>query len=827
MWTRVLALDEHDEEADHSLEASMASSGKYAELAQHLAGRADRMRARSAPVEMLRAVRLRRAAILEQRLGREEEACDELTLLLGESPDNAGALRYLADLLERRHQFAQSAPLWRRAATLESDGGERAELEMRAGIASKAAGEHSAALDHAKRALAIDPSRNDARGLRVDAARALGSDVELGYALEANASVEEDPAARSRLLVEAAQAAARAGDGPKAVDRAQRAAEAAPDRATPQLLARGLEYRMRGAGTVDDARRTLEQLERVSEPVSRADAALRAFLVAEALDVSLGAAARAGLKELARVREAAGPHALLAVGLAERFAAAGDPGTAVDEYLAAREGPFLDLRKPGAVALAAADAALQTNRLAEAKLFIDQAERIDEFRAGAAERSAILAERERPVAPPATTAEARRSVPPGAGSLEQLEAAVRRATTPGERARARLTLGRARLTQGDTRSAEPLLWEALADGLVEAGDVLAPLLASGSDRAPDMVRLRRQQALLEPGDPRRLQALREAALADDDRVYARAVEHVLRAFDPGAGPLPPPPLAHQPEHAGVFALLVRPSLDAAGEALSVLWEGASQLFVRDPASYGITGVERVVPGPTSVIARLYEAAMRLLGTARVPLYLARSSAPAPTAQVALLAPPSVVLSGDVREDNAALRFTLGRALSAAMPHNVLRLGLPPRDGRALIEALRAAFGSPEIGRRVDVNAARMAESFWQIVPARAQRRLQELLGAGTPGEYEDLVGRAEQSGRRVGMFLAGDFGLAARVLVAESAPQLAASLSPHHLRALCDELPALADLVRLAVSREYADARWHVVAPPQRGTGPSGRFSLF
>ncbi|MGH7435808.1 MAG: hypothetical protein ACRENE_09050, partial [Polyangiaceae bacterium] len=200
----------------------------------------------------------------------------------------------------------------------------------------------------------------------------------------------------------------------------------------------------------------------------------------------------------------------------------------------------------------------------------------------------------------------------------------------------------------------------------------------------------------------------------------------------------------------------------------------------------------------------------------------------PTAHVALLSPPAVVLSGDVREENATLRFVLGRALAAALPHNVLRLGLPARDGRALVEALRAAFGSPEIGRRVDAHAARMAESFWQIVPARAQRRLQELLGSGGAAEYEDLVARAQQSGRRVGMFLAGDFSCAARAVVAESAPHLDTLLSPQHLRSACEQLPALADLARLAVSREYADARWHVVAPPpKRGTMPSGRFSLF
>ncbi|MGH7296892.1 MAG: hypothetical protein ACRELB_18275, partial [Polyangiaceae bacterium] len=345
--------------------------------------------------------------------------------------------------------------------------------------------------------------------------------------------------------------------------------------------------------------------------------------------------------------------------------------------------------------------------------------------------------------------------------FDELEAAVRAASSPGERARARLALGRKRLEHGDARGAEPLLWEALADGIVEAGDVLAGVLTEAGDRARDLVRVRRQQVAIEPGDVGRLESLRAAAMADDDRVFARAVEHVLRAFDPGAGPLPPPPLAQQPEVPGVLAVLVRPATDASGEALSLVWEGAMQLFARDPASYGITGVERVVPGPTSAIARLYDAAMRVLESPRIPLFVSRGTAGTPAAHVAVLMPPSVILAGDVREETTELRMALGRGMSAALPPNVLRLGLPPVEGRALVDAVRAAFGPPDIGRRVDARAARLAESFWQIIPARTQRRLQELLGAAEVAEYEVLVARAHQSGRRVGMFLGGDFAVAA------------------------------------------------------------------
>jgi tetratricopeptide (TPR) repeat protein len=834
-WQAVLELDADDEEADQAIEAAMAKRGNYEGLAMHLARRANRLLKRESHPEVLRAVRLRRAAILEQRLGRDQDACDELALLLAESPNNVGALRYLADLLERKGRFAESAPLWARAAEVDVDPTERNELELKAGRAAFRAGDFRSALEHANRALSGRRASGPALMLRIEAARAAGSDADLGDALDAASNLEADPSTKSNKLMEAATAAARTGDSALALARAQRAAEAAPDRATPQLLARGLEYRQRGAGSPEEARRTIEELGRISETLSRDDAALRAFLVAEAQSALEGMGA--GLQELEAVYAAVGAHPLVALGLAERLAARGRHGAAVDAYRVAVAGSLLDLRKPGPIALRAADSAIHSERWFEAAHFIDIADQYDDTRKAARDRRSALIEHEaragRKSGAPPRSGKIQSSERPvvAAGRdvrLDDLENAVRRATTPGERARARLALGRARVDGGDGRGAESMLWEALADGLTEAGDVLAPLIAGSTERAGDLVRLRRQQVMIEAGAVGRLEALHAAAIADDDRVYARAVEHVLRAFDPGAGPLPPPPLSAQPDRPGIFALLARPSMDAAGEALSLLWDGAMQLFVKDAASYGITGVERVVPGQTSTIARLYEAAMRVLGAPRIPLFLSRASSRAPAAHIALLSPPAVVLSGDVRQESAELRFTLGRGISAALGSNVLRLGLPATEGRALIEALCAAFGPPEIGRRVDPKAARLAESFWQIVPARTQRRLQELLREGAVVDYDELGARAQQSGRRVGMFLAGDFACAVRALLAETAPSLEASISMSNLRALCEEMPMLADLLRLAVGREYADARWHAVAPAaSRGKLPSGRFSLF
>jgi hypothetical protein len=814
-WRRVLALDAEDDEANQAVQSIIVARGDYSELVDHLAVRAERLHGDPEKREILRALRLRRAAILEQRLGRIEDACHELELLLRDWPDSVGALRYLADLLDRQRDFARSVPLWRRAAELEENPAESGELQMRAASASR-----------------------EALSLRIESARALGADADLGDALDAMAATENFSGTRADLLLESALAADRAGDLARGLDRAKRAVESDAGRSRASLLARSFEYRIRGAGAPDEARQTIQDLGRIVDPLAPDDAAMRAFLLAEALDVVQGGGA--GLRELDSARSMIGDHSLVALGRAERLAAQGQDALAVEAYRAALKGTLTELRRPGAVALHAADCALRAGSLADTTQFLNFAERHEDARAGVAQRRARLIAASRSVTPlqvsqmptdvrPVATRSDVRSAEKYVRDdpLLELEAAVRHAQDPAERSSARLSLARALLDCGDVSGAEPLLWESLAEGSTEAGDLLAPVLASEPARSAELVRVRWQLVALEPGDFDRLESLRAAALAEGDRVHARAVEHVMRAFDPGAGPLPPPPLAVQPEQPGIVALLMRPAMDAAGEALALLWEGAMQLFVRDATSYGITGIERVVPGPTSPLGRLYEVAVRLLGVPRIPVFLTRAPG-SPESHVALLSPPSVILSGDVRDESAVLSFEFGRGIASALPHNVLRSALPKGEGRTVLDALRTAFGPPELGRQVDARVARLAESFWQIIPARVQRRLQELLGATAAIDYAELVERGSQSGRRVGMFLAGDFAWTAHRLLAESPSPTEGHPSVENLRALCANVPALADLLCLAVRPEYADARWHTVASAsQLRTASSGRFSLF
>ena len=559
-----------------------------------------------------------------------------------------------------------------------------------------------------------------------------------------------------------------------------RAAAAAPERATPQLLARALEYRLRGAGAPDEAHRTIEELGSILEPIEGPDAALRAFLLAEALDVVQGRGA--GLRELEAARAQIGDHPLLGLGLAERFAAMGQASAAVDEYRVALRGSLLDLRKSGSVALHAAEAAIRADRDQDAAHFLDLAQTDPESRVQAQAVRTRLLERSAPAVEPLPT------IQPGPDCrLEDLEAAVRVASTPVTRAYARLALGRARLETGDAIGAEPLFWEALADGLVDAGDSLAPLLSAAPDRARDVVRLRRQQVALEPGDVGRLELLRAAALADEDRVYARAVEHVLRAFDPGAGPLPPPSLATQPEQPGIFALLTRPSRDAAGEALAALWEGAPHLFARDPSTLRDRHARAGRPGThIGRGAPLRDGAAAARRAAGAPLPDAahgRAAGRAARARVPAVGAPRRRRAR--RGVGAALR---ARPRAVGRDRRTTSCGSRSRRRRAARSSTPSA--PPSVLRR----SAGGSTPTRRGSPSPSGRRFRRgpsagcrsCSAAGSFPDHPELVARAEQSGRRVGMFLAGDFAWAARQLVAESPLHVGLAPSLGTLHALCD-----------------------------------------
>ena len=976
-WREVLSSDPGDSEADVAIEALLVARASYDELAGHLARRAARLAASGVEKETLRAVRLRRAAILEQRLGRLEEAAAELELLLRETPHHASALRWLADLYERANAPKKALPVLEELASSATDPVEQEAIGARRVRALVATGGLEAARGVLAALLQRRASSAAVHEARVEVARADQDPIALGAALEDLARVSpEDARARSELLVEAAQAAARAGDTDISLARAKDAARLAPDVASTQLFARGLEYRLRGAGTAEDARATIAALARLDgdKTLEPEDVALRGFLLAEAEDVLTPGA---GDKTLRDCLLEVGPQPLVTLGLAERSAAALCFADAVQFYADAVYGNLLGLRRPGRVALAAADAAdcivdsdsmlrflneaakdpetrvealrrlaqisLVTHDVGKARSMLrsladsleggEKAEVLaqlaralfessvpaDRLQADRTLREAIdaappeLAQRLReqlggfrsrppPVSstPPSPARSASRApsviphvlsampTPPAIGTIptasqtmsvapdeaarqanaaEELFPSVRHplgaprtepappvvtlatveasaspaptapsakpssapravpsdgggvvettAVSPTSRADPHLAAiveARRKIAAGDREQGEKILTDALREGSLAAADELDTLLSAEPSRAAALVKVRRQAVELVPGDLGRLASLRDAALLDKHPSYVRALEHVLRAFDAQKKPIAPPPLSAQQTQPGMLTLLTRHSREHAGEAFGVVWENASAIFAKPPALYRMTGLERVAPGPMWTLSRLYEVALRLLDTPRFALYHRRGDGPL-TLTVALLHNPSAILGGEAREDGPDVRWMLGHALASVLPQNALPIGLPDGEGRVLWQVLLGAFGPPT-NTKMDRAHANLAEMLWQSLAPRAQRRLKELLATDDATPFELVVERANQSGRRVGMFLTGDFAHAARTVLGEHAALDVDELQrPGGLVRLCNVLPSLADLYRLAVRPEYADARWHVPSP--------------
>ena len=133
-----------------------------------------------------------------------------------------------------------------------------------------------------------------------------------------------------------------------------------------------LEYAARGMGTPRDAAAQLETLHAIEADLAPEFVELHAFLLAEATDVIHGGGA--GLRELSKRHAVVGALPLIALGMAERLLRAHNFDAAVPLFTKALEGDLRNVRNKARVALAAADAAIQAERLSEATQFLQRAE---------------------------------------------------------------------------------------------------------------------------------------------------------------------------------------------------------------------------------------------------------------------------------------------------------------------------------------------------------------------------------------------------------------------------------------------------------------------
>lgn len=211
-----------------------------------------------------RALRLRRAAVLEQRLSDVAGARAELEAVIDDEPSHRPALRYLADLHLRAERFAAAGECYARAAAVTHGRAESAELLAMAGEAFEAGGETASAHAQFRRALELDASSARALAGLERALRAKGELDALERTLVTLSNSTPHEADRAVLRVAAARAALDAG----AIFRAKSHVDAARAHAAPSELA------------ALDAR--LEQARENDRPISRSRMA--AVVAAEAQD---------------------------------------------------------------------------------------------------------------------------------------------------------------------------------------------------------------------------------------------------------------------------------------------------------------------------------------------------------------------------------------------------------------------------------------------------------------------------------------------------------------------------------------------------------------
>ena len=920
-WLQVVEIDPTHREAWSFLENEAAQRDDYERLAELLRRRA----VAATSVEEIRAVRVRRAEVLDRRLGKAGQAEEELDQLVAELGQDASVLLARADLAERHGGPIAGAPFVVRAAALVATRTDATNLAIQAAKTYLEAGR----IDDARASLSVSGDMNAPRVLEIRETleRASGHSAALADVLDARANLPEgDAELRTAWLLESAELSLDAGLDATALDRAKRAASMGSSDAGLLLHALFLQYRIGGLSPRTEVETMLDRLRAIADRISIEDISLHAFLVAEAIEVLHGP--EEAYEYIADRRRVVGLKPLIALGMADRLATRGEPHNALALFDVALEASDLKgVRTRPQVAFLAARAAIRVGgaklaaryvaiveQFPEAaamaqRLRVEMAEVVpatDELRrqldrvarnskgtdralalvqlarlcatretrasnaeadgyfcealaAAAAEpllEEQIHAERDAfrakltpsqlppPVAvdgqmpsvpppPRAPSFDLASSEPPPLHRTPPPPPLSRRLSSapPPQRPRAaetpltqtissqppppeRLLSDAPRETSASHAGPAPAdaaverrLFEQLAAGDLDAGDTLASVLSSNAARAHDVVAIRRRQVVLQPDSVRRLELLRDAARADRNPSQAAAVHHVVCVLT-GQQPPPAPDLAAQVEDPDrVLAMVFRGVHNEASEVLGHVWKNAPHLFVREPADYGLSGLERVALTAPSPVGRAYAVGARVLGLTRTPLFHRRTAGPINMA-VAMLAPLSVIVTGEAG-DSLQLTYRLASMLAGTCPANGMLFGLPPAGVRQLLIALLAAFGPPEASKGHESENAVLAGELWRALPGSTQRRMQQIFGAPEPVSYDDAWARALQSSRRAGLFVVGDLVTALNDVLDDPGMRDAVDIdAPNAFRELVKNSVSAADLVRFATSAEYAEARW-------------------
>lgn len=373
-YRELVELEPENLVALKGVERDADRSGNYEELVRILKLRAEL----SSDVGEVRRLHLRRAAVLETRLGRARQA-REVLLEMADKDEDRSALRMLADSWERTGDHTEAAELWGRVQAVAADQLEADDSAFRAASCFVEAGTPRRAAEALATIKVPAPAY---RRLSLEVARELGEPEEIRKHLIGLAEVTTgDSAQAGALFLEAARLALSAGEARQAESCARRAQEALPKSAEIRLLVASLSVRRSTPKSKEQGARLLEMLEGTEELTGATDRELSLFLRAQALRAVESDAA--ALKLLEEAVESQGERPLLALGLAELLRDA--PERALGLYESAVGGELHGFRGEGEVLLAAAELSRELGEYARARAFASAVADEDSQRARAAQ----------------------------------------------------------------------------------------------------------------------------------------------------------------------------------------------------------------------------------------------------------------------------------------------------------------------------------------------------------------------------------------------------------------------------------------------------------
>jgi tetratricopeptide (TPR) repeat protein len=279
-----------------------------------------------------------------------------------------------------------------------------------------------------------------------------------------------------------------------------------------------------------------------------------------------------------------------------------------------------------------------------------------------------------------------------------------------------------------------------------------------------------------------LSVVEGAAPGDDRRDFTRAWRGI--ALDTVIGPTYP---------------------DALGALLSQIWQRARVLprFRFAIEQFGVSARDRLTRLSTGMVSDAYAEAAQTLGI-HVAVYA--SDAADPPVRALPTYPTCLVTTPHLTGSPAERAYAVAHALWLTRGEHVISALLAEHEARLLLDAFIAAFGSGRSSGAADRERMELAAQFWQTIPARDQQVLAALVRAHAAQlDYPALRGAAHAAAARAGLCVSGDVAVALRATLADAGISTA-PLDPARLETACGSSPAVAEVVRCALSREFLSA---------------------